>query len=388
MAVAFSALTPGLAKPRGKTSTISTDYPKYMERVVPLAGALICAVAAVFWIRAARSRRQLADRLATEGAESDLWRLADADYRRDIEAAVIAVSTGALLGFFGVVGISFWPGVLSGLLAVPSIRTIAQRNRINEVSRIAADRFEIEKRAKEVTQQANLAPYHWAARLAPNSLPELKGFEIGQEYNPGAGALAGDFFDVFRIDNDRVAAIIGDVTGHGIEPSITALQAKYLLRTFLMQYRDPGQAVEQLNTQMSVLERGEEFISLCVLVFDVEAESLRYASAGHPAAFVWHYQEVRPLGATGPLLMLDPKAVYHSREVQWNSEDVAVLYTDGLAEARRDGVLFGEDGVASIIRRDPTAGVDVLAKSLMEAARDFSDGPITDDVAILVIRHA
>ncbi|MFW2382771.1 MAG: PP2C family protein-serine/threonine phosphatase [Acidimicrobiales bacterium] len=359
-----------------------------MERVVPLAGALICGVAAVFWIRAARSRRQLADRLATEGAESDLWRLADADYRRDIEAAIIAVFTGALLGFFGVVGISFWPGVLSGLLAIPSIRTIAQRNRINEVSRIAADRFEIEKRAKEVTQQANLAPYHWAARLAPNSLPELKGFEIGQEYNPGAGALAGDFFDVFRIDNDRVAAVIGDVTGHGIEPSITALQAKYLLRTFLMQYRDPGQAVEQLNSQMSVLERGEEFISLCVLVFDIEAESLRYASAGHPAAFVWHHQEVRPLGATGPLLMLDPRAVYHSREVQWNSEDVAVLYTDGLAEARRDGVLFGEDGVASIIRRDPTAGVDVLAKSLMEAARDFSDGPITDDVAILVIRHA
>ena len=50
-----------------------------MERVVPLLGALVCGVAAVFWIRAARSRRQLADRLATEGAESDLWRLADAD---------------------------------------------------------------------------------------------------------------------------------------------------------------------------------------------------------------------------------------------------------------------------------------------------------------------
>lgn len=358
-----------------------------MERLVPFAGAVICVVAATFWIRAARSRRQLADRLANEGAESDLWRLADADFRRDVEAGFTSLATAALLFFLAGSGIKFWPGVLSGALAIPSARTIWRRNKINDVSRIAADRAEIEKRAKEVTRQANLAPYHWAARLAPGSLPELKGFEIGQEYNPGAGALAGDFFDVFRLDNDRVAAIIGDVTGHGIEPSITALQAKYLLRTFLMQFRDPGQAVEQLNTQMSVLERGEEFISLCVLVFDIEAESLRYASAGHPAAFVWHHQEVRPLGATGPLLMLDPKAVYHSREVQWTSEDVAVLYTDGLAEARRDGVLFGEDGVASIIRRDPTAGVDVLAKSLMEAARDFSDGPITDDVAILVIRH-
>ena len=63
------------------------------------------------------------------------------------------------------------------------------------------------------------------------------------------------------------------MTGHGIEPSITRSQAKYLLRAFLLQFRDPGQALEQLNTQMSVLERGEEFISLCVLVFDSDAET-------------------------------------------------------------------------------------------------------------------
>jgi sigma-B regulation protein RsbU (phosphoserine phosphatase) len=256
------------------------------------------------------------------------------------------------------------------------------------VARIAAGRADVEQKAREVLSQEELAPIQWAARLAPSVLPDLVGFEIGSAYQPGSGAMAGDFYDVFKVDAHRVAAVIGDVTGHGIEPSITALQAKYLLRAFLLQFRDPGQALEELNRQMSVLERGEEFISLCVLVFDIDAETLRYASAGHPAAFVWHGKEVRPMGATGPLLMLVDNATYHSRELAWDLDDMAVLYTDGLAEARRGDALFGEDGVASMIRRDPTAAPEVLTKVLVEAARDFAGGPITDDLAVLVLRRS
>ena len=68
----------------------------------------------------------------------------------------------------------------------------------------------------------------------------------------------------------------------------------------MRQFRDPAQALEELNHQMVSVERTEEFISLVVIVFDTEAETLRYASAGHPAAFLWHEREVRPLRSTGP----------------------------------------------------------------------------------------
>ena len=63
------------------------------------------------------------------------------------------------------------------------------------------------------------------------------------------------------------------------------------------------------------------------------------------------------------------------------------LYTDGLAEARDGDTLFGEDRIANTLRRDPGVAPDVLCKSLLEAARDFSSGPLTDDVAILAIRR-
>ena len=358
-----------------------------MERLVPALAALVCAFAAVAWARATIRRHQVVVRLAGEQADADLWRLANHDYRRDLQTTVFTALAALALLVVALVGIGLWPAVAVSLLAVPAAITLINRESQIEIARLSADRAEVEKKAREVLTQEELAPLQWAARLAPSHLPEMPNFEIGQAYQAGSGAMAGDFYDVFQIDEVRVGAVIGDVTGHGIEPSITALQAKYLLRAFLIQFRDPGQALEQLNAQMSVLERGEEFISLCIMVFDTEAETLRFASAGHPAAFVWHGGEVRPLGATGPLLMLDPTAPYHSREMAWELDDVAVLYTDGLAEARNGDVLFGEDGIAGMIRRDPTATPDVLTKTLVEAARDFAGGPIADDVAVLVLRR-
>ncbi|MEM9134074.1 MAG: PP2C family protein-serine/threonine phosphatase [Actinomycetota bacterium] len=329
----------------------------------------------------------MATRLSSEHIDPDLWRLANNDYRRDFQSAVFTAIAAISLVVVAIAGIGLWPAIAVSLLAVPAAMALAGRASQTEIARIAAARADVERRAREVLSQEELAPLQWAARLAPSDLPDFPGFEIGQEYQAGSGAMSGDFYDVFNVDEHRVAAVIGDVTGHGIEPSITALQAKYLLRAFLLQFRDPGQALEQLNAQMSVLERGEEFISLCVLVFDTDAGTLRYASAGHPTAFVWHGREVRPLGATGPLLMLEARSQFHSRELAWELDDVAVLYTDGLAEARSGDVLFGEDGVASMIRRDPTASPDVLTKQLVEAARDFAGGNINDDLAILVVRR-
>ena len=130
-------------------------------------------------------------------------------------------------------------------------------------------------------------------------------------------------------------------------------------------------------------DRIEEFISLVVVVFDTEAGTLRFASAGHPAAFLWHEREVRPLKATGPLLMLNPTATYLSREIPLETGDMILMYTDGLAEVRNGEDLFGEDRIAQHITRDPGMAPDVLAKTLLESARYFSREAIEDEIESL-----
>ena len=348
--------------------------------------AAACAIAAGVWARSARRLQKVASRAEREfGRTSDAATVARSSFRKDIHSTVL----------YGVLAVAAGGGAfiredssgLFSLVLIPVVVSVVFGRDFVRDSRLAESRFELERRAEEVLSQEDLAPRRWAERLAPEHLPDITGFEVGRVYQAGTGMMAGDFYDVFRVAPSRVVAVIGDVTGHGIEPSITAFQAKYLLRVFLRQYRDPAQALEELNAQLSALDRQEEMISLCVVVFDTDAGTIRYASAGHPAVWLWHEKDVRPLRSTGPLLMLDPNGTYHSRELKLDSGDLVLLYTDGLSEARAGDQLFGEERIANALRRDPGAHPSVLVKSLLEQARDFSREPITDDIAILAIRR-
>lgn len=355
-----------------------------MKATTLSAVGLICLAAAVVWLRSARYRLRFMRGI--QDLDEAAMTLARSNVKKELHAAL-------LYGILAVASIATAfsanddVAVVFALVAVPALISITWARHAVREARLSRQRLDIERRAEEALAQEDLAPKAWSGRLAPEEMPDFTGFEIGRVYQAGSGLMAGDFFDVVRVAPTRLAAVIGDVSGKGIESSITAFQAKYLLRVFLRQFRDPAQALEELNHQMSALDRGEEFISLCVVVFDTEAGTLRFASAGHPAAFLWHEREVRPLRATGPLLMLDPTAGYFSKEIGLDRGDFVLLYTDGLAEARGSGQLFGEDRIAQAIRRDPGVAPEVLCKSLLDTARDFADGAIDDDVAILAVRR-
>ena len=359
-----------------------------MHQPVLVLVAVACLAAAAVWGRSARYLRKVELRVEAEfGADNDATALARAAFRKELHTTALYV----LLAIASLaVGLSDKTGsvTLYAFIFVPIAVSIFYGRDFIRESRLFEERAMLERRAEEVLSQEELAPRRWAERLAPDDLPDFAGFEVGRVYQPGTGLMAGDFYDVFRVAPNRVAAVIGDVTGHGIEPSITAFQAKYLLRVFLRQFRDPAQAIEELNVQMGAQVRPEEFISLLVTVFDTEAGTLRFASAGHPAAWLWHDREVQPLRATGPLLLLDPEATYISREIELEEGDLLLTYTDGLAEARDGEAMFGEERIAGFLRRDPGVDPDVLCKTLIEAARDFASSPISDDIAVLAIRRS
>jgi hypothetical protein len=323
-----------------------------------------CLAGTVVWGRSALRLNRACQRIEQDLAaspiqgESPAAELARSDFRKELHTAILY---GLLTVVILVTGLSenlsdhVAFDALRLLLLVPVVVSLYNGRRFLDEARQAEERFLIERRAKEVASQEVSAPLAWAARLAPAELPPIEGFEVGRVYEPGTGAMAGDFYDLYQTAPSRLAAVIGDVAGHGIEPSITAFQVKYLLRVFLREYRDPGQALEELNLVLSSSAgaRTEELVSLCVVLFDSSAGSLRFASAGHPPAWVWHDGEVRPLRSTGPLLTLDPKGSFFSRELPLDPGDVVLLYTDGLSEARAGEQLFGEERVAQSLRRDP-----------------------------------
>ncbi len=358
-----------------------------MTQILLYTLAAASLASAVVWARSTRQRLRIVRLIeADEAAHVEAHSLAFAAFRKELHAALVYLLVAVAAVVAALVDTPDATAAFS-LLLVPAGMSLWWARTTTREARMARNRYDVERRAEQALEQEQLAPKAWARRLAPEELPDFRGFEIGRVYEAGSGLMAGDFFDVHRIDRYRVAAVIGDVAGHGIESSITAFQAKYLLRVFLRQFRDPAQALEELNAQLADSERTEEFISACVVVFDTEAGTLRYTSAGHPAAFLFKEDGTRPLRSTGPLLMLDPEASYFSREMEMESGDLVVMYTDGLAEARSGGQFFGEERIVRAIERNLASPVDVLCKSLLDAAKDFAGGSIDDDTAILAIRR-
>ncbi|MEM7141987.1 MAG: PP2C family protein-serine/threonine phosphatase [Actinomycetota bacterium] len=358
-----------------------------MSMIVLSILALVALAAAGVYAQSARLRLRLVHLVDNDpSVDVEAHSLAFAAFRKEAHTSMVYAAIAVASGIVAFVDVENVTAVF-GLLVVPASAALWWARSSSREARMARNRYDIERRAGEALEQEQLAPKAWAARLAPEEVPDFSGFEIGRVYQAGSGLMAGDFFDVHRVGPSRVAAVIGDVAGHGIESSITAFQAKYLLRVFLRQFRDPAQAFEELNAQLAAGDRHEEFISAAVIVFDTEAGTLRYASAGHPAVFLFQEDGTKPLRSTGPLLMLDPGASYFSREIPMESGDLVVMYTDGLAEARTGGTLFGEERIIKTAERELNAPPDVLCKALLDAAKDHAGGVIDDDTAIMAIRR-
>jgi serine phosphatase RsbU (regulator of sigma subunit) len=221
----------------------------------------------------------------------------------------------------------------------------------------------------------------------PTELSAIENVEIASRSQAAAGVIAGDFLDVIRLTDHRVALVLGDAAGHGVTASIPAFQAKYVLRTVVHQYRDPAQALEVLNAHISNLASDEALMSLFLAVIDTRQNTLRYASAGHCTCWATSGGEPIALRSTGPLLLMDAAAEYASREIPFTPGQIALLYSDGVIEAKRGSTRLGEDKVVGLLRREHNSPIDVLCKAVLNSASHYSDGTNPDDITVLGVRR-
>src|SRR5947209_15227448 len=189
--------------------------------------AVFCAIAAALWGRAAARLARAARRIEAETASSshgrDATELARSAFDKDLHNALLYALLAVGLAVASI-SHSAWYQIPLLAVSIPVVVSIRFAPRFFDEARLAENRAMLERRAEEVLAQEELAPRRWADRLAPEDLPHIEGFELGRVYEPGTGMMAGDFYDVFVTANQRIACVIGDVAGHGIEPSITAFQ--------------------------------------------------------------------------------------------------------------------------------------------------------------------
>lgn len=226
--------------------------------------------------------------------------------------------------------------------------------------------------------------------LLPHGLPQVPGLEVGHVYESSARVdVGGDVYDFLVLEDGRLAVVLGDVTGKGIQAAADMAMAKFSFRALARTNPEPGTFLAAANeVVVEEIELGKFITMLYVLADPVEG-TVACASAGHPPIrLVRPGRSVTALGTSGVALGIDPGQAYPEERVELDAGASIVLYTDGVIEARRGGDLFGEERLDAFLALHAELGAQELAEAILAECRSFSGGDLADDCAIVVLRLA
>ena len=219
------------------------------------------------------------------------------------------------------------------------------------------------------------------------------GLLVQTAYQPAwnEALVGGDFHDALRIPGDKVALVVGDVTGKGLAAATYMAQVKFALRAILHECPEPTEALSRLNRFLMQDQPdggGVPLVAVALAVVDPQTGDTSVSSAGaeHPLLLRANgtAEEIR---AGGMLLGTLPDSRYESAELRLAPGDCLLMVTDGLTEARRDSDFFGYTGLIQAAREAQAALSENIGHAIIAEAKRFTGGTMHDDVCLLLVRR-
>jgi serine phosphatase RsbU (regulator of sigma subunit) len=225
--------------------------------------------------------------------------------------------------------------------------------------------------------------------LLPREVPDLPGLEIGDAYESAARLeVGGDVYDYLVLPDGRLAVVLGDVTGHGVEATADMAMAKFVFRSLARVHVDPGEFLAAANEVVASEIGAGKFITMVALVLDAVAGQVTCASAGHPPPrLVLPDGEVRAIDTRGLALGIEAPQRYQPVTLELPADASVVVYTDGVVEARRGGEQFGTERLDALLSDRRAEPPRQIALDALAACRAWTDGELTDDFAVVVIKR-
>jgi len=278
--------------------------------------------------------------------------------RRRIAVALLGVTTLALVAF-----------------GVPLGAAVAQLVRKQAAEAASRERIEQELRVATLIQQSFL----------PRELPDLPGWHVAAYYQP-AREVGGDFYDFFRLEDGRVAVVIGDVTDKGVPAAMVMAAARSLLRASGSRIISPGEVLERVNDLLCPDIPERMFVTCLFAVVDPVTGRIVFANAGHNLPFVRTVDGPVELRARGMPLGMMPGMTYEEKEATLGPGDALFLYSDGITEAHDSGrEMYDTHRLAEQIADSDDELIDGVLTSL---ARFTGEGwEQEDDITIVTLRR-
>ena len=283
-----------------------------------------------------------------------------------------------ILGPFGMV-VSMTVGIV--WYAVVRIQMLLRERNLQLETDLANESNVVRKQQQELSRARQIQQ-----DLLPKSIPQLRGIQVAGAWQP-ASAVSGDYYDVFALDDHRLAICIGDVVGKGITAALLMANLQAAFRAFATADASPASVCRKLNTFMCANVASGKFISFFYCIVDARDHTLAYENAGHcPAQLVRHTSESIALSGDGAVLGVLPDWIYKDNCLLLESGDRLVLFTDGVTEAEDAfGHEFGEDRVARVLQERSAGSAEDLRRTLMDTVTSFCGRQFRDDATVVVL---
>jgi GAF domain-containing protein len=223
------------------------------------------------------------------------------------------------------------------------------------------------------------------AAVAPPKLPDLEGWQLASSYrSAGRVSVGGDFYEAVPLQGDRLALVIGDVMGRGVEAAASMAQIRAALRAFVAVDPDPQVVLSRLDT---LYERfpSEQLVTLLYALVDPGRDQAVLSCAGHPPPLLLSSDGTAEYveSARGTILGVG-RTERRRTVIPLVPGDTLLLYTDGLLERRGEDLQVSKDRLRATVEAQSADGagleLDRLSAELRDPDRD-------DDVAILSARR-
>jgi len=241
------------------------------------------------------------------------------------------------------------------------------------------------------------APLGWKSRtrncsareiqesLLPKIMPQLPGFEVASAWQP-ARAVGGDYFDVLKLGENRLAICIADVSGKGVPAALLMANVQASLRASVRDLDSPARVCSIINQMLCESIAADKFVTFFCGVLDADSRTFRYCNAGHPYPILVSGGALRTLDQGGAVLGVLPAWTYQDSSVDLSSGDRLLLFTDGITEAEGPrGEEFGMEKVAAFAKAHAANSAASMNQQLLAQVTEFCGAQFRDDATLLVL---
>ena len=225
-------------------------------------------------------------------------------------------------------------------------------------------------------------------RFLPSDLPPTPGLDVAARCIFSL-EVAGDYYDVIRLDERRTLIAIGDVSGKGAGAAMIMANMQASLRALSGADIDLARAVERLNDVIRGNTELGQFITFFAAIYDPADQRLDYVNAGHnPPRIARANGEIETLDAGGPILGVLPGIRFEQGTCRLTAGDLLVAFTDGVTEAFDSaGEEFGEPRLAAMMACERTRPVSELVDLVQEkVVHHTGSTSFADDFTIVIAR--